>query len=508
MSSESTSDIHILARGISISLAGRLVGRVVMMLTQVVLARILGVVAFGLYSIGYSVLRIGEIFVPIGLEQAVVRFGVIRKGGQPNIRGVVIKKTLILALFSGFFFGLVTYLLAPILANSVFHDVRLKVVLRLIAFSFILLSILQVGAAATRISKHVQFATITVDLIQPISNLILAILFLILGWALVGTLWALIGSYGLASIAVCLILIWLFPGFSQDLDRTAPSFFELLRFSFPASFARVFASLIMMFDRVLIGFFRPMEDVGVYQAASLVSTIFPIILVSINAIFSPMITDFHRSGLRERLDKIYKISTRWGISLGLPILLFVVAFPEWLLISVFGEEYAGGVIPLLLLASAQFANLAVGGVGVLLTMTGNQAQWARISAVAFVSHIFLSVALIPRFGLQGAALASGIAITGLFFTGLIVVRRREGYWPYDHRTRKALVAALFAAGVLALGRFSFPDLSTAGVLLIGTLTMGVYSLAIWFQGIEDEDKEILGVVRSRLGGGFNKSREG
>ena len=499
-------DARTLARGAGVALPGRVIGRAMAVLTQILLARLLGPAIFGLYSVGYALLRLGELILPLGMDQGVVRFGAYGQGADPEPPPGVLGRGIGVAVLVGVLAGGGLVLLAPYLAQAAFHDPSMRSVLVGIAPALALAAGLQVGASATRLSRRMQYAVLTQDLGQPFLNLILAGLFVWLGWGLRGALGALVASYAAAFTGALLFIKRLFPQAFGIGEMNQVSLPAMLAFSVPASLARIFGSMIMMFDRVVIGFLRPASDVGVYQAASLSASIFPIILISFNAIFAPMIADLHARGERQRLEQVYRLATRWGIYLSLPFYLLMLAAPGEILQGVFGVGYAEGVLPMLILATAQWVSIGVGGVGVLLPMTGHEKPWLRVSAVAVSLHLAASFLLVPRLGIVGGALATGGALLCLYLGGLVLTRRRLGIWPYDARLMKgawALIAGI--AAVILARRISLSD-PLLKVILLGVLIAGAVLAALALKGLEPEERSLLESIKDKIWRGRVVSR--
>jgi len=487
-----------LARGAGVALPGRVIGRAMAVLTQILLARLLGPAIFGLYSVGYALLRLGELILPLGMDQGVVRFGAYGQGADPELPPGVLSRGIGVALLVGALAGGGLVLLAPYLAQVAFHDPGMKSVLMGISPALALAAGLQVAASATRISRRMQYAVLTQDLGQPLLNLILAALLVWLGWGLRGALGALVASYAAAFLGALVFIRRIFPRTFRRSALKRVSLWAMLAFSVPASLARIFGSMIMMFDRVVIGFFRPASDVGIYQAASLSASIFPIILVSFNAIFAPMIADPHARGERQRLEQVYRLATRWGITISLPFYLLILAAPGDILGGVFGEGYAAGRLPLIILATAQMVSIGVGGVGVLLPMTGHEKPWLRVSAVAVSLHLAASFLLVPRLGIVGGALATGGALLCLFLGGLTQTRYLLGIWPYDARLKKAFWAFLVGAGTAILARGLPVDDPLLKVILLGIVVTGVVAIALAVQGLEPEERDLLARIKERV----------
>jgi len=62
-------------------------------------------------------------------------------------------------------------------------------------------------------------------------------------------------------------------------------------------------------------------------------------------------------------------------------------------------------------------NAACGSVGFLLNMTGHETETAKVIGTAAVFNVVMNLLLAPRFGLQGAAVAT--AVTFLLWNALL-----------------------------------------------------------------------------------------
>jgi O-antigen/teichoic acid export membrane protein len=80
-----------------------------------------------------------------------------------------------------------------------------------------------------------------------------------------------------------------------------------------------------------------------------------------------------------------------------------------------------------ILAAGLLARAAVGPIERLLNMLGQQRACALIYAGAFAVNIGLSFALIPQFGMTGAASATACALLTESILLFVVTRRRLGF---------------------------------------------------------------------------------
>lgn len=477
---------------------GMLTGRCLYIVGQIALARLLGPGAFGLYAIGWAIFRIVSRLAPLGLDQGILRYGSrYRNSDLPRLKGLFIR-ALGLALLSGSIIGGGLFLAAPWLAEQVYNKPELTSVIRWFSPAYFLIASLKVAVAATRVSQRMQYSVYAEHLAQPAANLFLILVFFLLGWGLSGAVAALA-----ISVVISVTVAWyhvrgLFPEVFTRSVKAAPVPKQVFTFSLVASLAGVSTALNVSVDRLMIGYFKPAAEVGVYQAIAQSSILFATIIGAFGTIFSPMIADLHQRGLTEQLGELFKVSTKWGFYICLPLFLVMCLAPHEIILVLFGPEYESGSLPLVILAVGQLINVGSGSVGLVMVMTGNQKRWLLISSSALLLNVTLNWLLIPRLGLVGAALAAALSLSTLFGFGLFQVKRRLGIWPHDSRYWKGLLAALFTAAALVLVQWLNLDIAVLELALSLTISVGVFVSVLVVLGLDDEDKEFIESIWTRV----------
>src|SRR3972149_5060776 len=136
MQDGSGSVVRQFARGAGISAIGRLIGRGAGYLGQVILARILLPDAYGLFALGWTMLRLVSIVSPLGLDNAVIRFGTRHwQKDDARFRSVFMLSILGALLFSSFL-GTAVYISSTWLSTSFFNKQDLEVIFKGFAFIF------------------------------------------------------------------------------------------------------------------------------------------------------------------------------------------------------------------------------------------------------------------------------------------------------------------------------------------------------------------------------------
>lgn len=163
-------------------------------------------------------------------------------------------------------------------------------------------------------------------------------------------------------------------------------------------------------DIIMLGVFRPTEEVGLYRVAISSASLVAFGLNAVTMVAAPEFARLHRVGDTARLARVARHTAQLIFMLALPIALFFVFFGADFLGFAFGEEFRQAHLSLAILSLGQLVNGAFGSVGALLNMTGHERATARGVAWAAAINILLNCLLIPPFGLTGAAVATAIAM--------------------------------------------------------------------------------------------------
>ncbi len=493
----SGSDVEVLAKGASISFVGKIGGRFIFAISQIVLARMLGPDLFGLYALGWATFRLVGSIAPLGLNSGVIRYGSrFWPQDKSRLKDVVVK-SIVPSSISGLLAGALIFALAPLL-EDLFNSPGLTAVLHGFAIAIPLFVIMRVCLAVTQVWQRMQYSAIAEDIGQPAVDLLLLIGVILLGGGLLATVGAAVISWAFAMVLAIFFVFKIFPDIFTTSRTKAVSYSEILIFSLPTAFAGTFTFLTSWADRLLLGIFATTADVGIYQALAQPALIIAIILRSLNAIFTPMIANLYQLGEIDRLKEMFKVSTKWGIYLSIPFFLFICFSSQEIMVGLFGAEYASGALPLVVLSIGQMVNVSSGAVGFVLVMTGYERLWLIISAFSFVLNALLNVLLVPKFGLMGASIATAIAISTLYMSSLFAVKRLVDLWPYDARYKKGLLAAALTAMALALVQLVSIENIWVSLIVNAFVATLVFVGLLWLLGLDAEDREFLALLLKRV----------
>jgi O-antigen/teichoic acid export membrane protein len=128
-----------------------------------------------------------------------------------------------------------------------------------------------------------------------------------------------------------------------------------------------------------------------------------------NSIIAPHISRLLSSGdLQELSNRLQVCSTLLMGTILFPC-IFIFLFPD-VVVGIFGDEYLGHTLALIILVSGQIVNVCAGSVGYVLMMSGNSSVYLNNTLGGYLVCLVLSLLLIPKFGLTGGAIASVAAL--------------------------------------------------------------------------------------------------
>lgn len=207
-----------------------------------------------------------------------------------------------------------------------------------------------------------------------------------------------------------------------------PMRFEIgpwFRVSLPLFLVDGIGFLLTNADVVVVGLYMPPDQVGIYYAAAKTIVLVQFVYFSIKAAAGPRFSAIMAEGDMNALATFAGQTAKWSFWPSLAVGLCALAAGE-LLLSLFGDGFTAGYWLMVILFAGILSKSLVGPGEVLLSMAGRQNLCVLLYAVTLSCSIALNIALIPRFGLVGAATATASAMLIEAILLHIAVRRTLG----------------------------------------------------------------------------------
>lgn len=482
-----------IAKGAGITFFGSVIGKGLSYITYIIIARLLGAKAFGLYVLGFAIFGLAELLSRMGLHNGALRYVsmYMGEGARQKVKGTIIQ-SIVFSFGVGIGIGLILFVSSNFIATGIFHKPELTRVIEIFSIGVPFMASMMVAAFGTRGFQAMQYFVYLRHFFQPTANLFLIGLLYWLGFRLYGAVSAWVISAGFGFFLAIYFIRREFPDIS-NVDSVFNTK-ELINFSVPLITVGFLQLFILWTDTFMLGHFRSAIDVGIYRAAAQTALLLTFALGAFNSIFSPIISDLYNKGEIGTLAEIFSIVSKWVFYLSFLLYLVIISTPKQIL-KVFSPEFVLGWSPLLILAFANLVNSSMGIFGSVLVMSGKQKLEFYNSLGISMLNIILNVLFIPKFGMIGAALATSISIINLNVIRALEVRLILNLWPYNKRYLKGLAAGIVAMGVNMLIMRLIPSFHYLSLLSISmtSLTAVFFTLLAVFK-LDDEDKLILKAI--------------
>lgn len=489
-----TGELMRVARGGGLNLAGAAFNQALRFAITLLLARLIGQGDVGRYFQAFAFLALLGLLSLSGFRGALTRFVAVHRadGDAGALRGTL-RLGLLLPTASATVLGVALFAASHWIAHHVLDDAGMVVPLQMVSIALPATAFTDAALAATQGYRTMTPYALVNLVFEPAFRVALTVVFLALDWGLDGAMVALLVTNCVAAV---LAGGWLRRLTGRLTDPPTYQVRELFSFSAVSWLASLAGTGLVWADTIILGVYRPAREVGAYQVATRLTVLATIVLLPIATSFAPQIADLYRRGNLDRLRRLYAVVTSWTLRLSLPGFLVLVLFPEPLL-RIFGRGFASAATVTVILAVGQMFDVATGPTGYMLVMSGRPYLTMANNVFALVVNIGLNVALIPRHGIRGAAVAWAVSIA------LINVAKVAQVWvtmrmhAFDIGFLKGCVAGAVAAvpGVLV-------DATMNGyrALAVGAIVIGVtYVAALLALGLRDEDRLVLRRLGERAG---------
>lgn len=404
-------------------------------LSQIVLARWLGSFEFGIYVYVWTlVLMIGDL-ADLGLATAAQRFipEYTRRKAYDLLRGYLSRSRFI-AVGSAALVAVVGVTIVRLLKPYMADYLALPLSVALVTLPFYAIMQMQDGIA--RSYNWIHIALLPPYVIRHLLMLVLVCAAWLLSFPADAE--TAVFAVGIALMATAVGQTLVLNRRLAQVVEPGPKAYETgtwLSVSLPILMVEGFYVLLTNVDILILQRFRPPDDVAVYYAAAKTLALISFVHFAVSAAVAHRFSEYHTANDRARLEDILADSIKWVFWGSLVACLGILAAGRMLL-WLFGTKFVDGHHLMLILAVGLLARAAIGPVERLLSMLGEQRICAAIYAVAFALNLILCIVLIPRIGVDGAAISTTAALileSVLLFT---VTRRRLGFHVFIVGRRK------------------------------------------------------------------------
>jgi O-antigen/teichoic acid export membrane protein len=419
-------------RGSMTVFVGMVVGTILTLVFNAMLARMVSHATLGAYFLVFSRVMIATTIAQLGLDKTVVRFIAAARATKHLGR---VRRTIAVVFGVGAAASLVIAAvlmlgLGHYLAVSVYHSQAVAGVIGLAAAWIIVNALLSLTAETFRGFKQFWPATLY-------SGLAVDVL-LVVGF---GALWIAGVRPTLAQavgVTVAATGVALAAGAFTLWRRVAPlsgegttGVWEVTAVSLPllvTSLANFAVGTGV--DLWVVGHFSTTSDVALYGAASRLVFFVATPLIVVSQVVPPIIAELHARGERDQLERTLRsVSTVAGLPAAAVLVTFIAA-GSFILSLAYGPYFRHAATVLIILSCARLVAVCTGSSGVTLMMTGHQRTMMLITLGSGAFALVAEILLAQSYGITGVAAATCAAQILLNGLQLVFARIHVGIWTH------------------------------------------------------------------------------
>lgn len=286
--------------------------------------------------------------------------------------------------------------------------------------------------------------------------------------------------YGLSAIYVFRTIVMALYAFSLHQPRFSfrlpTNLSPVLKYSSLILLAASVATVLLDLDKVMIEYYLPIENVAIYGIAVYIATVISVPQKAMHQITHPLTAEMLNKKDKAGLKEIYvKSSLNLLIISGLIFILIITNITS--LYELIPEQYDISIMVVLLISLVKLFDNFLGNNNSILFNSDYYRLVLGIGVILVIVAFLLNYFLIPKFGIEGAAIASFIAFFLYNISKIIIVYQKFDMHPFTINSfwTVFLITGLTAAFYL----FYLPVHPILNIAIKGILIVAIYMFLIY-----------------------------
>ena len=170
----------------------------------------------------------------------------------------------------------------------------------------------------------------------------------------------------------------------------------------------VIDSAALNMDTIFVGLLVTAEAAGIYFNAFRTAGLLTLFMFAITLVVAPMVSRHYHAGEMKQAQAITALCAWAGFLFSLVVFIGYLVFGNQIL-SLFGDHSTAGYWVLILLSVGLLFDAATGPSRIVMMMTGHERDYVRIWGAIMLVGLLVGLAVIPVFGLIGAAAVNALS---------------------------------------------------------------------------------------------------
>lgn len=281
------------------------------------------------------------------------------------------------------------------------------------------------------------------------------------------------------AVAAAIVLVLAVRRRTERARRFLPDrelFGRIATFSLPRTVSNGLDQTLVWADVILVGWLAGTAAAGMYGAAARFVFAGFIVVTALRIAVGPRFSALMAAGDRRTLADLYSATAGWALLLGGPIYITLAVFSP-VVLGWLGDDFAEARTPMVMLCVGALVLVGAGNIQTLLIMTGRSTLVMVNKAVVVAANVLGNIALVPLWGIRGAAVAWVVSMVLDTVLAAVQVQRTTGVrfpWLSAARVMAAITVCVAVPQLVVAG---LVGQSLTGLVLgvvLGGAALGVY----------------------------------
>lgn len=455
----------------------------------------LSVDGFGGLTTGVALLNLGGIIAGLGLQSGLTRY--LPRIDEDQKRPVV-RYAYLLSLPLAIGLGGTVFFSAEFIAAEVFGEPAVATSIRVFAIAIPFATVLNLSLGGIRGQKLSRPRVYVENLIHPSVRFGLIILAVVAGLGQAG--FAL--GYAVPFVVSAAVATYLFGRTlpkRADAVGTREIFLEMVRYSLPFTVSGLASFVYRSIDIFLLLYFVGSRGVGIYGVAYALARLLGMFSTAFNYLSEPLSSELESNDKVGEAIAVQRSIARWLTITGIMALVPLVLFGAELIGIVYRPAYAEGSLALSILAVGFVTKTVLQTNDPLVRALGHSKWVAFNTSIAGGVNLGANLLLIPRYGIEGAALATTLSFLLLGLLPMIQVRYYSGETTLSRQVVPPIIAAV-PVGAVMVEVAQYVPASLPWIIVVGVVFVVAYgSCLLVLQGFTQTDVMVIRSIETKYG---------
>lgn len=297
---------------------------------------------------------------------------------------------------------------------------------------------------------------------------------------------------GIVLVYLLRMLIMMLYAFSLRLPvlklKRPDNFIEIIKYSGLIIIAGSVSVLLLDIDKFMISQYIKIEEVAYYGVAIYIASVIAVPSRSLQQIANPLTANFLNNNDYSSLKSLYhKSSINLLIISGLIFILIITNIHD--LYKIVPDEFSGGFYVVFMVGIAKLFDSLLGNNNAILFNSDYYRMVLVLGVFLALLTVFFNIIFIPRYGIEGAAFATFLAIFIYNTSKMLFVKVKLNMLPFTKKTMYVFILLIVFSLLFYFLELSFHPIINIGFK--GLLITSLYALLVYKFDLSEDISKII-----------------